>query len=215
MMVGHQVSLNIDRPAPKDPEAPPGGQPPVRQGFRRCAGAEGRQLHRQLRRDPGHCRHRRLRPEGAAGGHRRPSAAPRAAASCYVSARTTAPPDELLGLIPRQDPGDGRGAVLRAGGPAGHGPGGRHGHDRQHDAAIPTTRAAAPSSTARAPRSWRRKLVEQLDVVTPDVITAGAPAFRRQRAEGAGGPRDRRRPHRADDRLRRARTGHQHLLHHL
>ena len=42
-----------------------------------------------------------------------------------------------------------------------------------------------------------------------------APHVRRQRAEGAGGPRDRPAARRADDGLRRPRPGHQHLLYHL
>ena len=49
----------------------------------------------------------------------------------------------------------------------------------------------------------------------PGRVHLRAQALRRQRAEGPGGPRDRRRPQRADDRLRRARTGHQHQLRHL
>ena len=75
--------------------------------------------------------------------------------------------------------------------------------------------ARAPSSTARPPRSWPSRLVDELEVVTPGVGYPGAPAVRRQRAEGAGGPGDRLRPHRADDRLRRPGPGHQLLLHHL
>ena len=44
---------------------------------------------------------------------------------------------------------------------------------------------------------------------------AGLPPVGRQRPESSGRPRDRRISHCADDRLRRARPGHQHLLYHL
>ena len=73
----------------------------------------------------------------------------------------------------------------------------------------PFVRPQGPAGAGRdtSRRSW--------SVVTPDLNTPVAPPVRRQRAEGAGGPRDRRRPHRADDRLRRARPGHQHVLHDL
>ena len=70
-------------------QAPAGGQGPDRAQRGRHPQAGRRVLHRQLRRDPGHRGHLRLRPEGAAGGHRGPAAHREPAASS--TSRTTAP----------------------------------------------------------------------------------------------------------------------------
>ncbi len=73
MMVGHAVTLNIDRPLVEDRNLRLEVKdltvltPRRRQGPGPCL------LRRLRRRDSGHCRHLRLRPEGAAGGHRRPA----------------------------------------------------------------------------------------------------------------------------------------------
>ncbi|MFR6378774.1 MAG: hypothetical protein ACLUNZ_02030 [Evtepia sp.] len=67
MMVGHAVTLNIDRPRTRGPQD-------LRLEVKdlTCPDGRGRQgpgrrvLRRQRRGDPGHCRHRRQRPEGTA-----------------------------------------------------------------------------------------------------------------------------------------------------
>jgi hypothetical protein len=163
----------------------------------------------QQRRDTGHCGHLRLRPEGAAGGHRRPAArggrqhhlyrAPgpdrrahrQGSADIIRNGRALSfvPEDRLgMGLVGSMDITDNM--MLRS--------------FRQRQ--ILLCRPQSPKKLADAWwTSWRS---------TPGSVHAGAQALRRQRAEGAGGPRDRR-PHRADDGLRRARTGYQFLLHHL
>ena len=64
---------------------------------------------------------------------------------------------------------------------------------------------------AQAGRDRRRGARRQ----HPGCEHAGAPSERRQRAEGARRPRDRLRPHRAAHGLRRARPGHQRILHDL
>ena len=122
MMVGHQVSLNIDRPAPEKRPAQAGGQPPVGEGLRRGAGAPGRELHRQRRGDFGHrrsisgCGQKELL-EAIAGLQ---SVEPGSSISYLEDDGSR---DELVGMNPGRS-GSGGGAVLRPRGPAGHGPGG-------------------------------------------------------------------------------------------
>ncbi len=65
MMVGHAVTLNIDRRDPVDPK-PRIEVKRHRAQHRRHRQARRRVLHRQLRRDPRHRGHLRLRPAGAA-----------------------------------------------------------------------------------------------------------------------------------------------------
>ncbi len=71
-----------------------------------------------------------------------------------------------------------------------------------------------PFVDRKAPRALAQRLIDELEIVTPG-RHPGAPALRRQRAEGAGGPGDRLHPHRAYDRLPRPGPGHQLVLHHL
>ena len=61
------------------------------------------------------------------------------------------------GQEPPADPRHRRVHGLCAGGPAGHGPGGLHGHGGQHDAQDPTAPAGAPCWTASPPGSWRSR----------------------------------------------------------
>ena len=125
MMVGHQVSLNIDRPAPKDPKPRLDGQPPVRQD------AAGVQVLKDVSFTVNSgevlgiagisgCGQKELL-EAIAG----LQSAEIGSSVQYLEDDGSA--DELLGHVPPEDPGEGRGAVLRTGGPAGHGSGGRHG----------------------------------------------------------------------------------------
>ena len=68
----------------------------------------------------------------------------------------------------------------------------------------------SPLVDHRAPRELAEKIRKELGVVTP-----GFPPVRRQCAKGAGWPRAGGFAHCADDGLRRARPGHQYILHHL
>mgnify|MGYP000479536055 CR=1 FL=1 len=67
----------------------------------------------------------------------------------------------------------------------------------------------------RDPNKLAMEVMEELEVVTPQHLDAGAPSLRRQRAEGARRPRDRDVSLRPADGLRRARSGYQYVLHHL
>ncbi len=72
----------------------------------------------------------------------------------------------------------------------------------------------SPIVDRKAPHDLAETIKKELGVITPDLNTP-SPPVRRQRAEGAGGPRTGRQPHRVDDRLRGARAGYQHVLHDL
>ena len=74
MMVGHAVTLNIDRPEPVNPKPRIEVKGAHRAQHRRHSEAGRCLVHRQLRRDSWHRRHLRLRSEGAAGVHRRAAA---------------------------------------------------------------------------------------------------------------------------------------------
>ena len=77
MMVGHAVTLNIDRPLVEDRNLRLEVKDLTVLTPRRRHQGSGPCLLRRLRRgDSGHCRHLRQRPEGTAGGHRRPAGYP-------------------------------------------------------------------------------------------------------------------------------------------
>ena len=76
MMVGHAVTLNIDRPLMEDRNLRLEVKDLDRPDSRRHQGSGPCLLRRLRRGDSGHCRHLRQRPEGAAGGHRRPAGYP-------------------------------------------------------------------------------------------------------------------------------------------
>ncbi len=67
----------------------------------------------------------------------------------------------------------------------------------------------------KSPHKLAERVVEELDVNTPEHRDAGAPPLRRQRAEGARRPRDIQRADRPADRLRRARPGHKLVVHYI
>lgn len=68
----------------------------------------------------------------------------------------------------------------------------------------------------KSPRKLAETVVEELDVNTPGVTTPGAAAWTGGNVQKVlGRPRDRLRPHRAAHGLRRARPGHQRILHDL
>ena len=91
---------------------------------------------------------------------------------------------------------------LCAGGPAGHGTGGLHGHDRQHDAALLAQGQGALCKPAGAGEPGQPHL-EGAGRGHPQHLVPRPADVRRQRAEGAGGPGDRPGPRRSDDGLRR------------
>jgi simple sugar transport system ATP-binding protein len=75
--------------------------------------------------------------------------------------------------------------------------------------------AAAFSPTARRPKKLAEKVVDELEVVTPGVSTPVRKLSGGNVQKVLVGREIAMNAHRADDRLRRARPGHQHLLYHL
>lgn len=69
-----------------------------------------------------------------------------------------------------EDRPDGRVPFLRAGGSAGHGSGGQHGSDRQHDAAF-LPRGHTPFTNRKPSKELAENVVENLEVVTPGITT--------------------------------------------
>ena len=65
----------------------------------------------------------------------------------------------------------------------------------------------------KSPHKLAERVVEELEVNTPSIETPVRTPLRRQRAEGARRPRDIQRAHRPAHGLRRARPGHQLVLH--
>ena len=194
MMVGRAVSLNIDRP-----EAPSTAKPRLEVEGLTCVDDLGRS--RRLddvsrspaieRRDPRHRGHRRHRPavscwsaiaglHPAERGQRAHVTRPTPTATLPA---TTSPQPGRRGAG-RQDPACRsakcrRGPGLRAGGPPRHGPG-RRAWAWADNMMLrrPTGSARAPLSTARPPGQagpWR--LMDELEVVTPERLDTGAPAL--------------------------------------
>ncbi len=95
--------------------------------------------------------------------------------------------EELLGKTRPPDPQHRRLHGLCAGGPSGHGPGGLHGHGGQHDAQDLPLRQGPPPQP-QAPPGAGRKGEGRAGRADAQHQYAGPPALRRQCAEGAGGP---------------------------
>ena len=133
MMVGHAVTLNIDRPEPVDPKPRIEVKNLTVRSIDGIVKLDDVSFTANSGEILGIAGHLRLRPEGAARGHRR-SAADGERQHLLRRGRRYARGAARQG--PAAHRRDGRGAVLRAGGPPRHGPGRQHGSVGQHDAPL-------------------------------------------------------------------------------
>ena len=153
MMVGHSVTLNIDRPeydAPVPRLTLKGITCYDGEGVKRLDNVSFTALGGEILGIAGIAGSgQRELLEAIAGLH------PVAEGSIRFTPRGQDPASGAGGQDPHADQKGRRGHGLRAGGPFGHGSGWLHGHDGQHDAHdLPGERARASSSTARTPTSW-------------------------------------------------------------
>ena len=134
MMVGEKVELNIERPEPVNPVKRLDIQHLTVRSADGITALDDVSFDVYGGEISGHCRYLRQRPEGTAGGHRRPAAHPARRQRGVLRSRHCRTPVQLIGKSPKAIQEAGVPPVLRAGGPAGHGSGRLHGHDGQHDA---------------------------------------------------------------------------------
>ena len=130
-MVGHKVTLNIERPEPVNPKPRlevKGLTVKTEDGIVKLKGCL---LYRQKRRDPWYCRNFRLRSEGASGSNCGTSV--HQCGKHYLYRRKWHE-RRTHRQRPPGDHGYGRVPFLCSGGPSGHGSGGRYGPYRQYDA---------------------------------------------------------------------------------
>ena len=190
MMVGRAVSPE-HRPAPvlENPVAAPRRCEDLTVSRRRGREkARRRHVHRHGRRDPRHRGHRRLRPEGAARGHRGPASRGAPARPSSIPPVDEPAAARLIGKTPMQINKAGVALAFVPEDRLGMGLVGCDGHDGQHDAPLLAQgqgRLCQPQGPERAGpaghgKSWRSsRRASRL---------SGPAALRRQRAEGARRP---------------------------